>query len=309
LALLTLTTSTIDLTQPTTLQKWKATLDFLKLTHAFVNIPPHHSTALVPRVFQGAFDKVPAAQAYANLRLTVFTYLCRPTTFTALSNLATAFSAEHVPSQLKYASLQMMTTVTELAFGIFRGSKSLFPVHKFRERLRMPDPSIDVDGEYRECSASVTALGRFLYTQTVHLIHTEMNPSVLSVAQLPMTAALLRVVALEMGVLDTTPSEEAGDDGMEGVAMGVTQNVAAMQMAARLAFEGLCTETGRRDIFDWSVNWFKRQMELDCSLKGQGRGEPDTVGHPGVLYRAPSTNPCSAMSSICNDTGANKVLG
>ena len=186
-----------------------------------------------------------------------------------------------------------MTGATTLCLGIFRGYKSLVSIHKFRERLRIPDPAINLDANYRECNDHLISLARFLYVQTVQMIHRETSPSILGVAQLQMTAALLRNAALDLGPLDTPSDNEKEGNEMEGIAMGIMPNVAAMQMAARLAFEGLSAETQRKDVFDWSVNWFKRQIELDCAGgKGQrGVHEPDTVGHPGVLYGSPLSQP------------------
>ena len=178
-----------------------------------------------------------------------------------------------------------MTWATAICLGIFRGYQSFTSIHKFRERLRIPDPEIDLGANYRECNDHVISVARSLYAETVRMIHRETNPSVLGVAQLQITAALLRNAALDLGPLDTPSDDEKAGDEMEGVAMGIMPNVAAMQMAARLAFEGLSADTQRRDVFDWSMNWFKRQIELDyAGGKGQrGSQEPDTVGHPGLL--------------------------
>jgi hypothetical protein len=58
----------------------------------------------------------------------------------------------------------------------------------------------------------------------------------------------------------------------------------AMKMTARLAFEGFTTETKRRDILEWSVNWYKRQMELDYGRHRQTLMEMEAVGTQGLLY-------------------------
>jgi hypothetical protein len=283
LTLLSLTTNPIETTHQNALQKWKATLDFLKLVQAFISYPP--PSVATPRVFQGVpLEKPPAANAFALLRLTLYAYLAVPPVFTGLARVAKAFSPGEVQDGLRHASLGIMSTVTDLAMGIFRGYKSLSHIHKFRERLRSGDANVDLDSNLRQVSGTIVALARFVYAQTVEMIRSEVHASVLPVAQLQMTTTLLRNLAVELGPLDVT---EKGDGQMEGVTIGLVptmsanslaeMQLAAMQMASRLVFEAICANTGRYDVFDWGVNWFQRQIELDTSR----RDDPDSVGHPG----------------------------
>jgi hypothetical protein len=285
LTLLSLTTNPIDTTHQNALQKWKATLDFLKLVQAFISYPP--PPIATPRVFQGvALDKAPAVHAYANLRLALYAYLAGPPVFAALAQVAKAFSPGEVQDGLRHASLGIMSTVTDLAMGIFRGYKSLSHIHKFRERLRLGDLTVDLDANLRQVSVTIVSLARFVYAQSVEMIRMEVNPSVLPVAQLQMTTALLRNLAVELGPLDV-PEKEDGQ--MEVVTIGLLPNLsanlvaemqlAAMQMTTRLVFEAICANTRRYDLFDWGVNWFQRQIELDTSR----RDDPDYVGHSGWL--------------------------
>lgn len=282
LTLLSLTTNPIDTTHQNALQKWKATLDFLKLVQAFISYPP--PSLATPRVFQGApLDKPPAANAFALLRLTLYAYLAAPQVFTGLAGVAKAFSPGEVQDGLRHASLGIMSAVTDLAMGIFRGYKSLSHVNKFRERLRAGDASVDLNANLRRVSSTIVALARFVYKQTVEMIRSERNASVLPVAQLQMTTTLLRNVAVELGPLDVIEEREGQ---MEGIPIGLVSakslaemQLAAMQMASRLVFEAICADTRRYEVFDWGVNWFQRQIELDTSR----RDDPDCVGHPGWL--------------------------
>jgi hypothetical protein len=67
--------------------------------------------------------------------------------------------------------------------------------------------------------------------------------------------------------------------------------IASMQMAARLAFEGFQTETKRRDILDWSISWYKRQIELDYGKQYKNVTESEAVGQLGLQYLHPTPQP------------------
>jgi len=94
----------------------------------------------------------------------------------------------------------------------------------------------------------------------------------LSVAQLTMTTRVLRSIAQIVGPLDI---DEPVTD--------IQKPVAAMKMIARLAFEGFTTETKRQDILNWSVNWYKRQIEIDYGRQYKGLStEVEAVGYIGL---------------------------
>jgi hypothetical protein len=147
---------------------------------------------------------------------------------------------------------------------------------KFKERLRINDPEIDLDDNFAQISNIERDIGKCIYHHLVTLFRTEGNASILSLAQLTMTTSFLRILAIDLGPFDT---EEV---------INVVPAVAAMQMTARLAFEGLTTETKRRDILDWSVNWYKRQMELDYGKIYKTVAESESVGHAGIVYNLPA---------------------
>jgi len=137
----------------------------------------------------------------------------------------------------------------------------------------MSNPEIDLDDNFSQIHDTMRHLGKFIYNHLVKLIRTESNLTILSVAQLTMTTSFLRLFATDLGPLDTDEKRD------------ITPIIGAMQMTTRLAFEGLTTETKRLDLFDWSVNWYKRQIELDFG-KGFSHKvtDPDAVGHSGLLY-------------------------
>lgn len=167
----------------------------------------------------------------------------------------------------------MMTLIGEVSLNIFKCYKTLKSVARLKERLRMSNPEIDLDDNFSQIHDTMRHIGKFIYNHLVKLIRTESNPTILSLAQLTMTTAFLRLFATDLGPLDT---DEKTD---------IIPLIAAMRMTVRLVFEGLTTETKRLDLFDWSVNWYKRQMELDYQ-KGfsQKVTDPDAVGHHGILY-------------------------
>lgn len=232
------------------------------------------SISQLPRAFTGyAFDKPPYGSHLMTFRFHLLGYYSRPPIFQLFSQLIHQYPSL---DGARYPVLSMMTLIGEVSFHIFKVYKQLKPVAKLKERLRIPDSEIDLEDNYIQIYNIEREIGKFIYNHLVGLIRTEENTSTLSVAQLSMTTTFLRALAIEMGPLDIVEPTN------------LIANVTAMQMTARLAFEGIMTETKRRDLLDWSVSWYKRQLELDFGRNI--KAEPDAVGHVGVTYHASYDN-------------------
>jgi hypothetical protein len=173
----------------------------------------------------------------------------------------------------------MMTLVGEVALSAFKCYKSLKAVARVKERLRFTlelGPEADLMDNFDNVMHHMRDLGEFMHTHLTTLIRTEQNTSVLSVAQLAMTSGFLRSVALYVGALDRDIPLVPFDPAQLAID--------AMQMSSRLAFEGFTTETKRQDILDWSVNWVKRQMELDYGKNFRDVAEAEAIGSIGIAY-------------------------
>ena len=246
--------------------KVKGAFDFLKTVNNFTLQFP--STTGPPRAFSGvAFDKPPNGDKFIALRIALLSEYCHPAIFIRFSQLIhdyTALDATRNPV------LPMMTLIGEVAFTIFKGYATVKHVGKLRERLLAQNPEGDLNAEYQKISITVLDFGKFIFEHLTKLIQTEKNPAVLSVAQLTMTTAFLRTMANAVGPLD---GDELGR---------MHPAIAAMQMTARLAFKGFQTETKRRDILDWSISWFKRQIELDYGKQYKNVSELEAIGQHGI---------------------------
>ncbi len=245
--------------------------DFFKSINTFTFQLPPPTTVQQPRAFSGfAYDKPPFVGALIPFRFVLLSQYCRPAVFARFSQLVQDYA---LLDGTRYPILSMMSLIGEVSLNIFKCYNTLKSVAKLKERLRMPNPEIDLEDNFTQIQETMRQLGKFIYNHLVKLIRTESNPTILSLAQLTMTTTFLRLFATHVGPLDTDETTN------------VTPVIAAMQMTARLAFEGLTTQTKRLDLFDWSVNWYKRQMELDFG-KGYSQKvtDPDAVGHPGILY-------------------------
>ena len=246
-------------------QRIKGAFEFLKIV---TTCQSPASLPQLPRAFTGyAFDKPPYGSYLMTFRFVLLGHYCRPAVYTRFSELIHDYT---LLDGTRYPILQMMTLIGEVSFHIFKCYKQLRTVAKLRERLRIPDPEIDLDDNFMQVSNTERELGKFIYNHLVKMIRTENNTSILSLAQLTMTTSFLRLLATEVGPLDT-------DEVTTSAA-----TIAAMQMTARLAFEGLTTETKRRDLLDWTVNWYKRQMELDYGKSYKAVSEPESVGRAGI---------------------------
>jgi hypothetical protein len=248
-------------------KKIKGAFEFLKI------VATCHSTSSlsqIPRAFSGyAFDKPPSSSHLAIFRFVLLGHYCRPPVFTRFSQIIRDYA---LLDGSRYPVLTMITLIGEVSLHIFKIYKQLKAVAKLKERLRIPDREIDLDDNFLQISKLEREIGKFIYGHLVKLIRMESNTLILSVAQLTMTTSFLRHLAIETGPLDT--------DEMTNSAPAI----AAMQMTARLASEGFTTETKRRDLLEWTVSWYKRQMELDYGKAYKAVTEPDSVGVQGIVY-------------------------
>jgi hypothetical protein len=229
-------------------------------------IPP---PAPVPRAFSGyAFDKSPYIERIITFRFILLGLYCNPDHFNRLIR----FVEDYANLENAHSVLSMMTLIGEYALPIFIAYRKLKMVQKLKERLQHIYQGIDLNENFEKIEQAMRKLGKTILARLVMLIRTEENTSVLSVAQLTMTTTFLRALALEIGPLDT-------DEPVTG-----NMAIPAMEMAARLAFEGLATQTKRKDIFEWTVNWFKRQMELDFTKHSRtpNVGGSEAVGFAGI---------------------------
>jgi hypothetical protein len=174
----------------------------------------------------------------------------------------------------EHSVLAMMTLVAEVAYPICKSYRLHKAVTKVRDRLKMTlGPEVDLDANYKEVMTLMRDMGKSLHTHVIGLMRTEENTSILSVAQLTMTVGVLRSIGQIVGPLDQDPVPEN------------EKTYASMKMIARLAFEGFTSETKRQDILNWSVGWFKRQIELDYAKEFKRlTGDPEAVGYIGLQY-------------------------
>jgi hypothetical protein len=249
--------------------KLKAAFEFLKTVNAFAfQFPP---IVTPPRAFSGyLFDKPPYADKLITLRFALLGQYCQLDVFNQCSRIVRDYA---VQDGNRYPVLPMMTLIGEILSCIFKCYTSLRAVTRLKERLLANSPDSDLNDNYVKTLEIVREVGKFVHTHLLNLIRTEPSASILSVAQLTVTSNFLRVLATQVGPLDTDKI------------LNVHPIVAAMQMSARLVFEGLATETNRRDILDWSVAWVKRQMELDYGMQHKNVIDSDiAVGQQGIVY-------------------------
>jgi hypothetical protein len=249
--------------------KVKGSLDFLKALNTFALLL---SSAPPPRAFSGfAFDKNPNGERLLAFRIALLVQYAKPSVFQRFTQIAQDYS---VLNSNEHSVLSMMTLVGEVALSIFKCYLHIRNITRFKERLQQTlGPDIDHNDYFNEVKVIFRDLGKFILNHLLRLMRNEENTSILGVAQLTMTSGFLRSVAVLVGPLDI--------DAVEDMDPAFTQ-LEAMKMAARLAFEGFTTETKRRDILDWSVNWYKRQMELDYGRHHRTLLEPEAVGIPGL---------------------------
>lgn len=261
--------------------KVKGSLDFLKVVNNFalwMNSSP------LPRAFQGhAFDKNPNGERLLAFRIVLLVQYVKPTVFRRLSQIAEEYS---VLNSTEHSVLSMMTLASDVASSIFRCYSNIKNITRFRDRLRQTlGPDTDLNANLFEVRSIFRDLGKFLLNHLLRLMRTEENTSVLGVAQLTMTTSLLRTMSLLVGPLDTEEFDP------------VYSAQEAMKMAARIAFEGFTSDTKRQDILEWSVGWYKRQMEMDYDRHPKAMVEVEAVGPHGLLYLSPSTFLLTSVTS------------
>ena len=239
----------------------KAAFDFLKLVNSFTcNLPP----TTCPRAFSAAtFDRGPLRDKLISFHFALLTLYLRPETFNVFSQLVVDCSANDGSS-----SLSLMTLIGEVTLKVFPTYMLLNNAMKAKQFISSTHPGINFEERFPIIFRSARDIGKFIYSYLLNLIRTEENPAVLSIAQLSMTTSFLRIMAIHVGALDT--DEMSKDD----------PRMTAMKMTAGLAFEGLTTETKRRDLADWSVSWFRNQIDIDYT----GQEHPESVGPDGIQY-------------------------
>jgi hypothetical protein len=251
--------------------KVKGSLDFLKLVNNFALMA---QPAPTPRAFSGfAFDKNHNAERLLAFRIALLAQYSKPSVFRLWAQIIQEYS---VLNSNEHSVLSMMTLVGDIALSSFKSYWSLRNITRFKERLQQTlGPEIDLTENSTEVRGIYRDLGKFVFNHLLGLMRTEENTSVLGLAQLTMTCGFLRASATLVGPLDTEDTEYRDP---------LYLHLEAMKMTARLAFEGFTSETKRHDILEWSVNWFKRQMELDYSRHQRNIVEVEAVGPPGLLY-------------------------
>jgi hypothetical protein len=251
--------------------KVKGSLDFLKSVNNFALVI---NSAPSPRAFAGfTFDKNQNGERLLAFRIALLVQYTKPAVFRRLAQIAEEYS---VLNSNEHSVLSMMTLVGEVSLSAFRSYWNVRNITRFKERLqRILGPETDLNHNLKEVKGIFRDLGKFILSHLLRLMRTEQNTSILGLAQLTMTCGFLRSVAALVGPLDT---DEV--DHLEPLYYPLE----AMKMTARLAFEGFTTETKRRDILEWSVNWYKRQMELDYGRHRQTLMEMEAVGTQGLLY-------------------------
>ena len=227
-----------------------------------------------PRAFQGhAFDKNPNGERLLAFRIVLLAQYAKPTVFRRFSQIVEDYS---VLNSTEHSVLSMMTLASDVALSIFRCYSNIKTITRFRDRLQqILGPDADLNGIWLEVKGIFRDLGKFLLNHLLKLMRTEENTSILGIAQLTMTSSLLRAMALLVGPLDTEDFDP------------MYPALEAMKMAARIAFEGFTSDTKRQDILEWSVGWYKRQMELDYDRHARSMVEVEAVGPHGLLYLPP----------------------
>lgn len=245
----------------------KASLDFLKTLNAF----SLQAASSIPRAFQGyTWDQYPHLDESIKLRFALLGHYCTPVVFTRFKQLVQDYSKLN---SREHSVLAMMTLVAEVAYPICKSYKLHKAISKIKDRLRtILGADADLDENYEAVMSLTRDMGAILHAHVINLMRTEENTSILSVAQLTMTTRVLRSIAQIVGPLDI---DEPVTD--------TEKPIAAMKMIARLAFEGFTTETKRQDILNWSVNWYKRQIEIDYGRQYKGLStEVEAVGYVGL---------------------------
>jgi hypothetical protein len=247
--------------------KVKGALDFLKVVN---NFALWMASTPLPRAFQGhSFDKSPNGERLLAFRIALLVQYATPSVFRRLNQIAEEYS---VLNSNEHSVLSMMTLVGDVALSVFRCYWNIKNITRFKDRLRQTlGPDTDLNENLMEVKSIFRDLGKFLLNHLLRLMRTEENTSILGIAQLTMTTSILRTMSLFVGPLDT--------DDIEPVASPLE----AMKMTARIAFEGFTSDTKRRDLLEWSVGWYKRQMELDYGRQTRAV-EVEAVGLPGLLY-------------------------
>jgi hypothetical protein len=251
-------------------------LDFLKVPNSFALQAP----LAIPRAFQGyAWDKPPHLEESIKLRFALLGQYCTVTVFERFKQLMDDYSKLN---KHEHSVLAMMTLVAEVAYPICKSYKQHNRITRVKERIKASlQPDADLDANYDKVVVLMTDMGNCLYNHVIMSMRTEENSSILSVAQLTTTVGVLRAIALVVGPLGRVLVTEADDD----------KGLAAMKMTARIAFEGFSIDTKRQDILNWSVSWFKRQIELDYGKEyGRYTAEPDAVGGAGLTYSPNAIN-------------------
>jgi hypothetical protein len=216
-----------------------------------------------------AFDKPPHAASLIALKFALLGQYCTPVVFERFARLVNDYLALDVNGHLV---LSMITLVGEIALTIFQFFKQLKGVRMLRERMRQTHgEDADLDDIYVTVEGIMRDIGKSIHGRLIGMIRTETSSSILNVAQLTMTHNFLRCATYVLGPLDSDNDTDYNDDKFR-----------AMRYSARLAFEGFTTESRRRDILEWSLNWFRRQLDMDYQKTYKNTMDADAVGQRGL---------------------------
>jgi len=240
-------------------------LDYLR----HLNTCALQARPVLPRAFSAfEMDKRPSSDYFVPFRFGLLAYYCAPQHFELFRSLIMNLSKLN---ERGYSVLNMMTSVTEIAWYIVKTYKQLRNITKVKERLAMfCPPEVDVEQNYMTIVAILVDMGKVFYDHVAGLIHSEANPAIFSVSQAKSTATVLRKVIVLAGVWDSEPMHDE------------KKLLVGMQMSARLAFGTFTSATKRQDLLNWAVGWYGHQLQIDFTKDTTQYPEPDAVGYQGI---------------------------
>ena len=246
--------------------KLKAALDYLKLVNSLLPL------CMAPRAFQSIpFDKPPHADKLQHFRVVLLALYAKPRLYERFNEMARAY----VSMAGEGSVVQMLTCIGEVAAVSFRGYKQYRAINIFQARLRKNEsPEFNLDNNLSNVETLLRQLARLTHAHVLQLICVEQSTSVLNVTYLASLTNVLRMMAVLVG--DFTQ-----EDTSDGVV--VDSALVGMQVCARFVVEGFSSETGRRDLWEWSMFWFRRQMEIDHQKMSKNYGGNDAVGQFGLM--------------------------
>jgi hypothetical protein len=253
--------------------------DYSKVSQSIDYIRRLNSSVLQPRqalpkVFSAFdLDKRPNSDYIITLRFSLLAYYCTPEHFDLFRTLFIGFSKL---KEQGYSALNMMTSVMDIAFLIFKAYKLYRNITKLKDQLLLLlEPEANVDDNFSRIKDILVDMAKFFYNHIEEFIRTESNPAILGASQVNNIAGLLRAVINVAGPWDAEPMP---DD---------KKVLTSMQMISRLAFGAITSETKRRDLLNWAMGWYGHQLQIDFSRDSSQYPDPNAVGWQGIQYRLP----------------------